>query len=236
MKLLRIGKSKVKKVFANLMPVRFGNNPRNLRVKRPIYIRGSTRIFFGDDVQIGPNAFLKAITNSYSEENSTVEFQARRSGNPTIVIGNRVSATSGLHIAALDRVVIEDDVMFASNVFMADSTHGYAHADIPFKYQGMTESAPIAVRFGCWIGQNVVIMPGVTVGPLSIIGANSVVTRSIPARCIAAGSPARIIKRWNETERAWVREIQDYGDDSSPRPTTLTRWSEDDEREPNLRE
>jgi lipopolysaccharide O-acetyltransferase len=50
----------------------------------------------------------------------------------------------------------------------------------------------------------VVIMPGVTVGALSIIGANSVVTKSIPDRCIAIGAPARVVKTWDERAKAWV--------------------------------
>jgi acetyltransferase-like isoleucine patch superfamily enzyme len=68
----------------------------------------------------------------------------------------------------------------------------------------MFRIAPIVIKRGCWIGQNVVVMPGVTIGELSIIGANSVVTRDVPARSIAVGSPATVIKTWDATGRRWV--------------------------------
>jgi acetyltransferase-like isoleucine patch superfamily enzyme len=68
----------------------------------------------------------------------------------------------------------------------------------------MFRIAPIVIKRGCWIGQNVVIMPGVTIGELSIIGANSVVTGNIPPRSIAVGAPARVIKTWDAASRAWV--------------------------------
>ena len=82
--------------------------------------------------------------------------------------------------------------------------HGFETANEPYKYQKMWKIAPVLVKRGCWIGQNVVIMPGVTVGELSIIGANSVVTKSIPARCIAIGAPARVVKTWDEPTQAWI--------------------------------
>jgi acetyltransferase-like isoleucine patch superfamily enzyme len=126
--------------------------------------------------------------------------------DPKIVIGNRVTATGRLTLAAHAQITIEDDVLFAANVNLTDGLHGFEHADEPYKYQPIFRIAPIVIKRGCWIGQNVVIMPGVTIGELSIIGANSVVTQSIPARCIAVGAPARVIKKWDEATGRWVPE------------------------------
>jgi len=81
--------------------------------------------------------------------------------------------------------------------------HGYQTPDLPYKYQPLQRIAPVAVGRGCWIGQNVVILPSVTIGEMSIIGANSVVTHDIPARSIAVGAPARVIKQWDEKSRRW---------------------------------
>ena len=63
----------------------------------------------------------------------------------------------------------------------------------------------ITIEDGAWIGNNVIILPGVTIGRKSIIGAGSVVTRSIPPYCIAAGSPAKVIRRFNHERNEWVR-------------------------------
>jgi lipopolysaccharide O-acetyltransferase len=64
--------------------------------------------------------------------------------------------------------------------------------------------SPVLIKQGCWIGQNVVILPGVTIGELAIIGANSVVTTSVPDRCIAVGVPAKVIKEWNKDIEGWI--------------------------------
>jgi acetyltransferase-like isoleucine patch superfamily enzyme len=164
-------------------------------------------MFLGDDIWLGPGSFLNAIT-----QYPTVSMQhpdlARRGAvqtfNPKIVIGNRVTATAGLQIAAHAEIVIEDDVLFASNINLTDGFHGYEHANEPYKYQPIFNIAPIVIKQGCWIGQNVVISPGVTIGELSIIGANSVVTRSIPPRSIALGAPAKVVKQWDEKTEQWV--------------------------------
>ena len=124
--------------------------------------------------------------------------------DPRITIGSRVTSTGMLTIAAMQEVTIEEDVMFAANVLISDGMHGFENANEPYKYQKMSKIAPVVVKRGCWIGQNVVIMPGVTVGEMSVIGANSVVTKSIPDRCIAIGAPARVIKTWDERTQAWI--------------------------------
>ena len=129
---------------------------------------------------------------------------ARQTFDPRIVIGNRVTSTGMLTIAAMREITIEDDVMFASNVMVSDGMHGFETANVPYKYQKMWKIAPIVIKRGCWLGQNVVVMPGVTIGELSIVGAKSVVTKSIPRRSMAVGAPARLTKRWGETAGKWI--------------------------------
>jgi acetyltransferase-like isoleucine patch superfamily enzyme len=121
-----------------------------------------------------------------------------------IRIGHRVSATGHLTVGAASRVEIGDDVLMASHVFISDNQHGISRVDVPFKYQHLERIEPVKIGRGCWIGEHVVIMSGVTIGEMSVVGANSVVTRSIPARSIAVGSPARVMRRWDESEAAWI--------------------------------
>lgn len=183
---------------------KFGNKPRNLNISWPRTIRNPQRIFFGENVHLGPNSVLKAITSTGALMKHPENLHVEQTFQPKIVFGDRVSATGGLHVAAHSKITIEDDVMLASNVFLADALHGYDRIDIPFKYQGMIRIAPITIKQGCWIGQNVVVMPGITIGKMSVVGANSVVTKDIPSRSIAVGSPARVIKRWCERGEKWV--------------------------------
>ena len=183
----------------------FGNDPKNLRIDFPRRIINPERIFLGDNVMFGPGSFLYALTHypGVSMQNPERK-QKQQIFDSKIEIGHRVTATGALQIASQSEIKIEDDVMFASNVFINDAMHGYKNAIDPYKYQKLWKIKPILIKRGSWIGQNVVILPGVTIGELSIIGANSVVTKSIPKQCIAFGSPARIIKKWNTNAQKWV--------------------------------
>lgn len=183
----------------------FGNAPKNVRIDLPRRIINPEKMFLGNDIWLGPGSLLIAITHypTISMRHPEKE-QPRQSFNPKITIGNRVTSTANLQIAAMSEITIEDDVLFASNINITDGLHGYGNASEPYKYQRMSKVAPILIERGCWIGQNVVILPGVTIGEFTIIGANSVVTRSIPDRCIATGAPARVIKKWDETAQRWA--------------------------------
>ena len=191
--------------IARITLPRFGNSPRNLKIDFPRNIVNPDRIFLGNDVCFGPGSLLIALT-SYpgptmldpNRKQSTQSFKSK------IVIGDRVTSTAGLQVAAHGEILIEDDVLFATNINITDGLHGYMNANEPYKYQSIFKIAPIVIKRGSWIGQNVVIMPGVTIGELSIIGANSVVTKSVPDKCIAVGSPAKVIKRWEEATQCWI--------------------------------
>jgi len=183
----------------------FANSPRNVRIERLWRIFHPHRIHIGDDVSIGPGSLIVPQTRYPSSVMRHPEMQiARQTFDPRIVIGNRVTSTGMLTIAAMQEITIEDDVMFASNVMVSDGMHGFETANVPYKYQKMWKIAPIVIKRGCWLGQNVVVMPGVTIGELSIVGANSVVTKSIPRRSMAVGAPARLIKRWGEAIGKWI--------------------------------
>jgi acetyltransferase-like isoleucine patch superfamily enzyme len=178
---------------------RFATAPKGLTIDLPRNISGADRIHLGDDVALGPGSFLIAVTRYPGRKMASAECPMDgQTFEPVLRIGNRVTATANLQVFAQQSVVIEDDVMFASNVFLNDGSHGYATATVPYKYQPIFRIAPIVVGRGSWLGQNVVVMPGVTIGAHALIGANSVVTKDVPPRCIAAGSPARVLKRWDE--------------------------------------
>jgi acetyltransferase-like isoleucine patch superfamily enzyme len=71
--------------------------------------------------------------------------------------------------------------------------------------QGITDIAPVFIGRHTWLGQNVVVLPGVAIGQHCIIGANSVVNSSIPDYSVAVGAPARVIKRYNRDTNQWER-------------------------------
>ena len=184
----------------------FATAPRNLTIRLPRTIISPERIFIGDDVWLGPGSLLLPVTRAPGQPLWPVSKPRTYQQNfePKIVIGNRVTATASLTLGAHEAIIIEDDVMFAGNVHLTDGFHGFENVDEPYKYQPITRIAPIVIKRGCWIGQNAVILPGVTIGEMCIIGANSVVNRDIPARSIAVGVPARVIRKWDEATGKWA--------------------------------
>lgn len=198
---------KYQAIVAQKMLPRFANDPQNVNIVLPRNIVNPDRIFLGNDIYLGPNSLLIAVTGY---PGPTMQHPEKEGMNQTfdsrITIGNRVTSTGQLQVAAMSEITIEDDVMFATNVNITDGFHGYARIDEPYKYQDIIRIQPITIKRGCWIGQNVVICPGVTIGEMTVVGANSVVTQSIPDRCIVVGAPARIVKTWNEEQGGWASE------------------------------
>lgn len=92
-------------------------------------------------------------------------------------------------------IAIEDDVMMGSGVHLYVNNHRFDSPDIPIIDQGHYVSEPVVLKKGCWLGANVIVLPGVTIGENSVIGAGSLVTRSVPDGVLAAGNPARVIRK-----------------------------------------
>lgn len=176
---------------------RFATPAPGLTIRLPREIENPERIAIGRDVKLGPGSVLRARTEgpgSWLAHPEGEHLAQRFDGR--ITIGDRVTATAGLQLVAHAHIIVEDEVMFAANVYVSDGLHGMARGDVPYKYQGIARIAPICIGYGSWIGQNAVIMPGVTIGRLCVVGAGSVVTRSIPDGSVAVGAPAKVIKRW----------------------------------------
>ena len=111
----------------------------------------------------------------------------------------RIGAGSFLNIAvmvaAVELVEIGEHCMFANGCFVTDGNHRFDDPDKPVPWQGFSSKGPTRVGDNVWCGANVVVASGVTIGERCVIGANSVVTEDIPAFSIAAGAPARVIRK-----------------------------------------
>ena len=136
-------------------------------------------------------------------KNSTIEsFACINNAVGPVIIGDE--SRIGLSNTIIGPVKIGSNTNLAQNIVISGLNHGYEAIDIPPKDQPCTTSK-ITIGDGCWIGANATITAGVTLGKHTIVAAGSVVTKSFPGHCVIAGSPARIIKKYNPISRRWER-------------------------------
>lgn len=116
---------------------------------------------------------------------------------PTMRIGDRVSINYDCHIGCVNRIEIGDDVLIASRVYISDHSHGapdFSDTSVPPSVRPVHSKGPVVIESEVWIGEGACVLPGVHIGRGAIIGANAVVSRDVPAFCVAAGVPARVIR------------------------------------------
>lgn len=129
-------------------------------------------------------------------------------GEKVLFIGENFQMNDYVHITAMESVVIGNNVLLASKIYISDCSHGSylgdefdSHPDSIPKERDMY-SKPVVIEDNVWLGEFVSVLPGVTIGKGTIVGANSVVSKSLPAFVIAVGTPAKPIKKFNfQTER-----------------------------------
>lgn len=165
---------------------------RTKLIRLPVVIRGAKHITFGTNFVTGRYCRIDAFSNSGIK----------------ISFGNNCQINDSVHIAAIEKISIGDDVLIASRVFITDHQHGIYAGDKQSNPDQKAidrelQSKPVLISNNVWIGEGVVILPGVIIGENSIIGANSVVTKEIPRNSIACGNPAKVIKTYNSSNQKW---------------------------------
>jgi len=120
-----------------------------------------------------------------------------------VYIGNGSKVTIGEHCHINENVFIQganigNYVMIAPNVTLLNSLHNYQNIDIPMIKQGGVENLNSTIEDDVWIGRNVIIMPNITIGKGSVVGAGSIVTKDVEPYSVVGGVPAKLIKRRKE--------------------------------------
>jgi len=167
-------------------------------VRRPFYCRGKSRLQFAEGFTTGHHCRfdLLGVEGDISKK---------------LIIGKNCKLGDQVHIVANEAVVIGDNCLMASKIFISDTSHGHysgvttdSSPDIPPDARPLYMK-PVRIGNNVWIGENVCILLGVTIGDGCIIGANSVVINDLPDQCIAVGSPAKVIKRYDSDQKSWVK-------------------------------
>ena len=124
-----------------------------------------------------------------------------------IEVGENFFANYNLTVLDVGKVTFGDNVQIAPNV----SIYTAGHPVHPMsRNSGYEYGIPITVGSNVWIGGSVVILPGVTIGDNAVIGAGSVVTKDIPANCIAAGNPCRVLREITAADRKYYFKDREF--------------------------
>jgi acetyltransferase-like isoleucine patch superfamily enzyme len=160
-------------------------------IRRPFYVRNQGTLNIGAGFLTGPGVIIDVIGKGAK-----------------LTIGDDVKLNHRVQIASALDVKIGDRVLMASNVYISDHSHGSYSGDIhtdPMVAPNDREiiSNRVVIGDDCWLGQNVCILPGVTLGKSVVVGAGSVVTKDIPDNCIVVGVPAKVIKKFDLESKSW---------------------------------
>lgn len=186
-----------KKVLMVVWLVRTKMICRKARIIRfPFDLRNGRYINLGEGLTTGVGCRLEA----YSPD-----------GLKMLHFGNNVQINDYVHICAMQSVTIGNNVLMASHIYISDNSHGgykgTANDSSPDTPPSQREylTAEVIIEDNVWLGEHVVVLPGVTIGRGSVIGSNSVVSKSIPAFTVAVGQPAKPIKIYNFETKRWER-------------------------------
>ena len=192
----------ISKVYARLKKNRFARQFRSFDIHSGVgtdgagkncSVIGARHISVGTESTFGIGCELIALESHFGQRL-----------NPFLNIGNHVRVTARGRITCAGNITIEDDVLMAPDVFITDHNHGM-NPEHPGGYSPQALIVKdVKICQGVWLGQRVCVLPGVTIGAHSIIGANSVVTHDIPPYSIAVGAPARVVKVWDHNTKKWV--------------------------------
>jgi len=162
------------------------------------HVRQVRRLDLGDGVSMAPNvSFRNAERISIGAGSHIGEHSVLWAGNST------------------GRIIIGEKCLFAPNVTVTASNYGIVQGDVAIMDQPKDER-DIVIGDGAWLGANVVVLAGVTIGEGAVVAAGAVVTKDLPALCIAGGVPAKVIgvRPTAATERTTGPSPEPAADDS----------------------
>lgn len=163
-------------------------------IEAQVNLTGTAYLEFDPEIRICSGTVISCI-DSYFEW----KYQ------PKIEIKSGTRIGPNCEIATADRIEIGSNVFLGPNVYITTIAHGMnPELNVPYGLQKL-ETKPIKIGNNCWIGTKTVILPGVSIGEGCIIGAGSIVTKSIPPFTMAVGNPARPIKHYSIETKKWKK-------------------------------
>lgn len=162
-------------------------------IYRPMLICNADCIEIADYVSIRDGVRLQAVRDPYGR-------------TPSLRIGSNTLIEQDVQIVCHSRVTIGEDVSITGRCAIVDVTHPYDDINIGnIGTRILNDDSFVEIGDGAFLGYGTVVLPNVRVGKRAVIGANSVVTRDVPAFSIVAGAPARIVRLYSHESQCWIR-------------------------------
>ena len=189
--IIQLIKVKIQKViFLIFYKSSFYKFGKNSTILYPFRINGAKFISISNKVHVNEGSWILALKINDKK--------------PIINIGEGSYIGRFAHIVGVSKVEICANVLIADKVYISDNLHDYKDISMPIKEQGIVAKSPVIIGDSTWLGENVCVI-GASVGKHCVIGANSVVLSDIPDCCVAVGSPAKVIKRFNKSTGNWEK-------------------------------
>lgn len=144
-------------------------------------------------------ALMQSMCAEFGESSQALPPLKANFGCRFLHVGRDVFINFGLTLVDDTHIYIGDGTMLGPNVTIVAGNHPVAPA---LRRRGVQYNLPVHIGRNCWIGAGAIILPGITIGDASIIGAGSVVTRDIPAGVVAVSSPCRVLRTFTAEELA----------------------------------
>lgn len=171
--------------------LRCGHSPRLL---------GLSHMDIGVDFHAGDALWLEAVLR-YGDQRFT----------PSLQIGAHARLSDNVHIGCLANISIGDHLLCGSRVLISDHLHGRYDGDAtcsdpatPPAQRTLFSPAPVCIGRNVWLGDGVAVLAGAVIGDGCVVGANAVVTGTLPSNTVAVGVPAKAIRRWQAASRTWL--------------------------------
>ena len=121
-------------------------------------------------------------------------------GGHHVHLGSNIYANAGLKLVDDTHIYIGDCTMLGPNVVIATAGHPI---DPELRSRGLQYNLPVHIGRNCWLGAGVIVMPGITIGDNTVIGAGSVVTKDIPSGVVAVGNPCKVLREVGEHDKIY---------------------------------
>jgi len=188
----------------------FASRGCNLSIQYPCRLdrQVASQIKLGKRVTVLKDAWLNVLPDGDHE--------------PKLILDDDCSIGARSVISAKNSIHLEHDVILATTVLIQDHNHAYEDITLPIRTQGVTAGGRIRIEQGCWIGKGAAIVCNegeLVIGRNSVIGANSLVTRSFPPYSVIVGNPGRLARQFDPAKGEWSGGRS--GGEAGPGPATL---------------